>query len=311
MAYVRPLKRRNAPRSQEVPAWKVAMLATETPTPTLVASRDDSADRRDEHHSVRASCSGSLGGGGGGDDGTADGGGGDGGYAGGGDDDDDDDDVDLSLYDVGGTGEEEPAEAEAEAKAPAAPADSDPYGGGWPPVEGQMIEAQYQPLSAWRRARVVRVDGGGDTLCVTFDGYHDVVPIPLQRAQPAAHGRARVLLGGERLPESVWAREMAASRQKCEASDAGGEVASAEEARVRQECLALLRAGAGDDGGASAGGEGGCGTGTDSKGFQLLARMGWKPGDGLGSQGEGETRPVAETLPVQRSRHGLGHHAAF
>ena len=47
--------------------------------------------------------------------------------------------------------------------------------------------------------------------------------------------------------------------------------------------------------------------GSSSKGHQMLQKLGWSPGSGLGLQAGGETRLVSDMLPTQSGRHGLGH----
>lgn len=43
-----------------------------------------------------------------------------------------------------------------------------------------------------------------------------------------------------------------------------------------------------------------------NRGYAMLQSLGWAPGDGLGAAGDGELLPLASTLPMQKSRKGLG-----
>ena len=45
---------------------------------------------------------------------------------------------------------------------------------------------------------------------------------------------------------------------------------------------------------------------TSHRGHQLLVRLGWTPGDGLGAVASGALEPLAAYLPTQTSRRGLG-----
>lgn len=43
----------------------------------------------------------------------------------------------------------------------------------------------------------------------------------------------------------------------------------------------------------------------NNKGFQMLKKLGWKPGQGLGCEGNGMVDPI--NLKKQKSKRGLGH----
>ena len=44
-----------------------------------------------------------------------------------------------------------------------------------------------------------------------------------------------------------------------------------------------------------------------NRGYAMLQALGWAPGDGLGAAGTGVVQPLSATLPMQKSRRGLGN----
>ncbi|KAL1519116.1 hypothetical protein AB1Y20_003381 [Prymnesium parvum] len=209
------------------------------------------------------------------------------------DDDDDDDDFDPSVYDVG---PDDPAEPHSTSPPPEA--------GGWPPACGQLVEARYTPASAWKEARVVQVCEA--SVVVVFAGYGDEVRLPVDRVQPRAHERAAALARDEvRLGRTgAWGAPRLAA--------AAVDMESQEERRIREMCVAVYqqRADAGEEASAR---EGSTHSGTSqldgsNKGRQLLEKLGWSPGNGIGKQQAAEPKLVCDVLPMQTGKHGLGHH---
>jgi len=93
-------------------------------------------------------------------------------------DDDDDDAVDLSAYDVGVQSSPDSAAEQKRASSPS----SDEEPGGWPAV-GESVRARYSAQSStFRTARVVGLDFQARSVALRFDGWGDIVNVPLARA---------------------------------------------------------------------------------------------------------------------------------
>lgn len=189
------------------------------------------------------------------------------------DDDDDDDDVDLSNYDVG-TIDEPPC--------PEPPPPPPP-----PPLPhiGQTVMAKYS--RRWEPAIVVAIDSATRVLDVRFIGFHDVVRVGESRWEAKASSRPH---------------EEAYSSNKRERPMLSEDDLSTAEREMLARCVAA-RSERDDDGDAPIPG---APLGESSIGHKLLRKMGWRPGEGLGSAGnQGSVVPVSETLKVQDGRGGL------
>jgi hypothetical protein len=216
-------------------------------------------------------------------------------------DNDDDDDVDLSPYDVGvqpcsdSTGEGERASSPR----------SDDEPDGWPTV-GERVRARYsEQSSTFRTARVVGLDIRARSVAVRFDGWGDVVDVPLARVEmtdraPGRDACARSIRPSGRasptyddFPPPRPSDPPPACSRAAGASDAVDDLRG-EELQMLNE---LKRAR--DD----AGGEL-----EEDQGRRLLLKMGWQPGAALGATfgRDRAARPVAESLPTQHDRRGLG-----
>lgn len=217
-------------------------------------------------------------------------------------DDDDDEDVDLSAYDVGD------CSVVSERTEPTLARETPPPAAVEMPRVGASVMAVYG--RRWQPARVVDVDADTRVLRVTFPGYGDVVTLPPDRwavldtggrRQPAA---AELNTANARRSDGERTGRAAAKREFEHVS--ADEELSAEERAMLQRCktvhgaapstaradAAILLPGAPLDEG--------------NRGHRLLRLMGWRDGEGLGAQNEGRVKPLAEDLPVQQSRAGLG-----
>ena len=218
------------------------------------------------------------------------------------DDDDDDDNFDPSIYDVG----DEEADAESGGAGQAAPAADNPDLGGWPPVAGQLIEARYLPTSTWKKARVMRVKD--EFVTVVFGGYGDEVTLPADRVQPLAHERASALA----TQEVRFGRTGAWGAPRRGSAAAGAlpvEMESEEERLTREMCTAVYQQQQATTSDEQSAEPSATSHRLDStnKGHQMLRKLGWEPGSGLGMQADGATALVSDTLPTQSGRTGLGH----
>ena len=204
------------------------------------------------------------------------------------DDDDDDDDVDLSAYDVSDYGIAA-AQPEPLPPSPAAP----PM-----PKIGSTVLACFS--RRWLPARVVDADPVSRVLSVTFPGYNDIVPLAHDRWEAKSSGGRGSDSGGT----SLGKRE----RDDSDKRDAAAhDELSEREREMLRRCEAVRNESLGSTEAAEASASiPGAPLDAANRGHRLLQRMGWREGEGLGANSEGDVRSVAEDLPVQHSRVGLG-----
>lgn len=200
-------------------------------------------------------------------------------------------------------------------------------------TRGERVEAVYRPgTKMWQRACVIRCDGG-ELVTLTFDDWGDEIEVPLARVRKCKPAAESGTISGrdepcrqveDRADGKSWAHDKfdprgphkgvprtvpVPGRHTAHSQGRGKRRLGAEMGDI-DLCMAILqgnlrkreRSAEEEEALHVRGGP----LPQSNKGHDLLRKMGWAPGEGLGVEGEGGVTPVSVFVEPQRGRRGLG-----